>query len=383
MGAVILRGDAAHLPLAAESVDSVVCDPPYGLEFMGREWDTFRTGDGFRRSRNNADAGRNDPFGRTSRTSPEYVAGHPFEAWCESWATACLRVLKPGGYLLAFGGTRTWHRLACGIEDAGFEIRDSLHWMYGSGMPKGKACLKPAHEPIVMARKPAPKSAPLPGLDACRVTAGQDYADKRASVVGLDSNRNGDVYGERAGIRADSAHDAGRWPANILLSHTPECEMTGTRQVRGTNPPSSRGAGGRNGAYSPLGRQSLDDMPVYTDADGMETVETWSCADDCPVAELDRQSGERPAGGVKRGTHQSGRRPGLMGATVAREVDYDSYGDKGGASRFFPTFRYQAKAPASERPRIPRRAMRLRSDLTEDQRAYVLAELRKAGVDAA
>ena len=59
-----------------------------------------------------------------------------FQEWCQLWASECLRVLKPGGHLLAFGGTRTYHRLACGIEDAGFEIRDSLHWIYGSGFPK-------------------------------------------------------------------------------------------------------------------------------------------------------------------------------------------------------------------------------------------------------
>ncbi|WP_214646759.1 DNA methyltransferase, partial [Streptococcus pseudopneumoniae] len=59
-----------------------------------------------------------------------------FGAWCETWLTECLRVLKPGGHLLACGGTRTWHRLAVAVEDAGFEIRDSMAWLYGSGFPK-------------------------------------------------------------------------------------------------------------------------------------------------------------------------------------------------------------------------------------------------------
>jgi DNA modification methylase len=176
------------------SVDSVVTDPPYGLEFMGKDWDGA---DGFRRSLNPNDAGRDNAFGRTSRTSPEYrttskakagMSGtgytdgaerlerpshmgglnpkcrncdkwqrggnpcrcdapdfpnerlprlHTFQRWCEAWATECLRVLKPGGHLLAFGGTRTWHRLACAVEDAGFEVRDSIAWMYGSGFSKG------------------------------------------------------------------------------------------------------------------------------------------------------------------------------------------------------------------------------------------------------
>ena len=119
--------------LPDSSVDSVVTDPPYGLEFMGREWDGA---DGFRRSLNSADAGRDNVFGRTSRKSPEYRALHTFQEWCQQWATECLRILKPGGHLVAFGGSRTWHRLASAVEDAGFEIRDSIAWLYSSGFPK-------------------------------------------------------------------------------------------------------------------------------------------------------------------------------------------------------------------------------------------------------
>ena len=89
----------ASLPDA--SVDAVCTDPPYLLGFMGRQWDSHREIN-----------------------------------WHESWTRECLRVLKPGGHMLAFGGTRTWHRLACAIEDAGFEVRDSIAWMYGSGFPK-------------------------------------------------------------------------------------------------------------------------------------------------------------------------------------------------------------------------------------------------------
>jgi site-specific DNA-methyltransferase (adenine-specific) len=91
--------------LEADSVDAIVTDPPYGLEFMGKQWDGFGT-----------------PLG--------------FQTWSEQWAREALRVLKPGGHLLAFGGTRMYHRLAAGIEDAGFEIRDTLMWLYGSGFPK-------------------------------------------------------------------------------------------------------------------------------------------------------------------------------------------------------------------------------------------------------
>lgn len=91
--------------LPDNSIDSVVTDPPYSLQFMSKDWDRHE--------------------------SPKH-----FQDWCQQWATECLRVLKPGGWLLSFGGTRTWHRLACAIEDAGFEMRDSIAWLYGSGFPK-------------------------------------------------------------------------------------------------------------------------------------------------------------------------------------------------------------------------------------------------------
>ena len=104
---LILHGDCVEQMRLLDdcSIDAIVTDPPYGLEFMGKEWDGY---------------GTNAAFGQ----------------WCETWLAECLRVLKPGGHILAFGGTRTWHRLACAAEDVGFEMRDSLAWLYGSGFPK-------------------------------------------------------------------------------------------------------------------------------------------------------------------------------------------------------------------------------------------------------
>ncbi len=176
--------------LDEHSVDAVVCDPPYGLEFMGKEWDRpwaarpgrpagagmtrggFAGGNGYatRLTPSYGKAWQNKRCVKCGHIAsggspcvcpdPEWViergnTARPmqaFQAWCESWAIEALRVLKPGGHLLAFGGTRTYHRLAAGIEDAGFEIRDSilsvsgggdaaeqssglLAWMYGSGRP--------------------------------------------------------------------------------------------------------------------------------------------------------------------------------------------------------------------------------------------------------
>jgi site-specific DNA-methyltransferase (adenine-specific) len=125
------------------SVDAVVTDPPYGLEFMGKDWDApwKQTGavvhDPATERGGFQDGNGGNPY---SRSRIEYGAGrkaaHGFQQWCEQWTRECYRVLKPGGHLLAFGGTRMFHRLACAVEDAGFEIRDNIAWLYGSGFPK-------------------------------------------------------------------------------------------------------------------------------------------------------------------------------------------------------------------------------------------------------
>jgi DNA modification methylase len=169
---MIVQGDCVALmaELAPGSVDAIVTDPPYGLEFMGKEWDrlsaaprgrtaTMRVDEPTIEDRNDtpqhraavrqpsfllrcATCGGNSSgaWGRCKCETPDFRSrsdlGHRMQEWHEAWAREALRILKPGGHLLAFGGTRTYHRLACAIEDAGFEIRDCLAWMYGSGFPK-------------------------------------------------------------------------------------------------------------------------------------------------------------------------------------------------------------------------------------------------------
>jgi site-specific DNA-methyltransferase (adenine-specific) len=161
--------------LDADSFDSVVTDSPYELGFMGKKWDS--TGVAF------------DPA---------------------TWSAA-LRVLKPGGYMLAMGGTRTYHRLACAVEDAGFEVRDCLMWMYGTGFPKGQGCLKPAWEPILLARKPGKRVLPL-GIDVCRVPT--DEAGKPREYEPREDRENWRITGGTNGSGATSP--LGRYPANVL-----------------------------------------------------------------------------------------------------------------------------------------------------------------------
>lgn len=118
----VYLGDAVELLplLPPASIDAVVTDPPYGLSFNGHTWDDAA---GFRESLPHID---------TSRMSAPEV----FETWCAAWAAGALHAMKPGAYLAAFGGARTWHRMVRGIEDAGFEIRDQIAWLHTTGMPK-------------------------------------------------------------------------------------------------------------------------------------------------------------------------------------------------------------------------------------------------------
>jgi len=174
------------------SIDSVVTDPPYGLAFMGKRWD---------------------------------YDVPSVEVWAE-----CLRVLKPGGHLLAFAGTRTQHRMACRIEDAGFELRDMIAWVYGSGFPKSKnldgdwqgwgTALKPALEPITVARKPLAGTVAANALahgtgalhiDACRIPAESMPANTGSG--GLPRRREQEQRGP--GLVAQP-HAEGRWPANLI-----------------------------------------------------------------------------------------------------------------------------------------------------------------------
>ena len=174
-------------------IDAVVTDPPYGLSFMGKKWD--------------------------------YDVPST-EIWAE-----CLRVLKPGGYLLAFAGTRTQHRMAVRIEDAGFEIRDMLAWMYGSGFPKSHnldgehqgwgTALKPAMEPITMARKPFKTTVAQNvqewgtgaiNIDGCRIEA----EPMRVFPANAHSGRSGGIMGKRVERKASFPSELGRFPANVM-----------------------------------------------------------------------------------------------------------------------------------------------------------------------
>jgi hypothetical protein len=370
---LVVQGLATALPLPDASVDAVVTDPPYGLEFMGREWDTFRTGDGFRRSRNKADAERDSAFGRASRTSPEYVAGTAFQDWCETWASECLRVLKPGGHLLAFGGTRTWHRLVCAIEDAGFEIRDSvadltgydapgLIWGYGSGFPKSLNVAK-----AIASGGGRPE-------DIRRLAMGDDYEPSGRGRVNYDHGGGSVMNGATEPVDLPESAQAwagwgtalkpgwepiavGRKPligtvaANVLEHGTGALNVNGCR-VAVTDPEYSRNASGDRGHDQNRSRSMEFGMTAGSASDIGRWPPNVLLGEDA-AAELDRQTGVLTSGAnpARRGSDKLRNAYGEFAGQA--ECTPHRGADSGGASRFFPVFRYEAKAGAAERPRLP------------------------------
>lgn len=266
------------------SVDAIVTDPPYGLSnttpaqvadtitqwvtgnreylptgrgFMGHEWDGFVP---------------------------------PVAVWDE-----CLRVLKPGGHLLAFAGSRTQDLMTLGIRLASFEIRDSIYWLHAQGFPKGKSQLKPASEPITLARKPlsgtVASNVQEHGTGALNVDACRIYAtDDDRALMEARSHPNGTKAGSNGGgiaMQFDKphgfkSHPAGRWPANVVL-------------------------------------------------------------DESQAAELDRQSGNVKTGAVKPHWRDPDSSPMFK---VGKWMTHSQPASEGGASRFF----YVSKAPKSERP---------------------------------
>ena len=194
------------------SIDAIVTDPPYGIGFMNKKWDCSVPG--------------------------------------LDWARECLRVLKPGGHIIAFSSTRTVHRLGVAIEDAGFEIRDTIHWCYFSGFPKSRdidkdldcdewegygTALKPAVEPAILARKPIEKGLTIAqnvlkygtgaiNIDDCLFGYGdpcwvgpQELGDPHRFA----KTNGGSMVASFSESPPIAGHKLGRWPANLFQCAKP------------------------------------------------------------------------------------------------------------------------------------------------------------------
>lgn len=239
--------------LPSESFDSCVVDGPYGIRFMGKAWDGAdivaqseerKKGKQALSSRGKI---RSKPMHEAARSAGTYDlsnrANQAFQEFSRAWSTEVFRLLKPGAHLASFCSTRTYHRMTCGIEDAGFEIRDQLAWVFGQGYPKSSnqdgewdgwgTALKPAWEPICLARKPligtVPENLAAHGcgainINGCRIPVTESDSSQLRTMQKNGSGNDGrhdwgmhDQVARVAVVRAD-----GRWPANLCHDGSPE-----------------------------------------------------------------------------------------------------------------------------------------------------------------
>lgn len=333
----LLNGDCLEVlkNFEANSVDSIVTDPPAGILFMGKDWDGDKGG------------------------AEQWIR------WLQSVMAECLRVLKPGGHAFVWALPRTSHWTGMALERAGFEVRDCITHHFGSGFPKSldvsKAIDKAAGvEGPIVGKNPAYRERQLehdakwdtamrpehkrgPGSDAAKQWSGFGTALKPATEfywlvrkplsektvaanvlkwgtggINIDASRiqSTNLVPDAQAPIVEKANTLGRFPANLILSHSPGCELVGSKK-----------------AGSGSGVSRSDERTV------VKAVETWECVEGCAVAELDRQSGTSKS---TQGKSAGGKT--FHGADYIN-TERISIGDSGGASRFF----YIAKASRSER----------------------------------
>ena len=372
----IIHGDCLEelKKLDDNSVDAVITDPPYGLSntkpvqvaeilgrwvngdvshvpekrggFMGKDWDSFVP---------------------------------PPAVWQE-----CMRVLKPGGHMAVFAGARTQDLMGLSIRLAGFEIRDTLGWIYGSGFPKSMDVSKAIDKAAGAEREVVGRRV--------RLGDSTDYPTRGDSMF---------AGSETGNITAPATSEAAKWDGwGTALKPAIEPIILARKPLDGTvaNNVLAHGAGGLNidacrvpsdeitgwgGAGAGGGTWNSENMGLGKDGDARPVQGRFPAnvlLDEHAAKEMDKQSGVLKTG-AWNGKRSTPKTDAVYGY---REGGNESSrpADSGGASRFFPVFKYQAKAPKKERPVIEREAVYgLRDDLTEDQVDYVLARLREAGVE--
>lgn len=348
-------------------------------------------------------------------TDPPW-SGNPYQDWCRLWAKELLRVLKPGGHIVVFGGTRTHHRMWCAIEDAGFEVREMLLWLYGQGMPKSldmsKALdkeagatrevtgtvkrwganasggrgnqrgnqyqptspaavkydpvtapatdaakqwegwgtgLKPSVEPILLARKPLSVKTVAANvlkhgtgalnIDATRNAYLSDADKASATPQGRATSKSGAGIGAEpdAGRNAERAEfkrpeQKGRWPANVIIQCTCDDPQPVPETAR-----ERQGEPSQEQRYDEEGATNLASKPgVRREGGG------YAHQPDCPAGMLDAQTGVLKSGMMKAGQQRKCTKGegGYHGNMPDEATAAGTYGDAGGASRFFATMRY-------------------------------------------
>ena len=340
MNVDLRHGDCVELMRAMpeNSVDSIVTDPPYELGFMGKEWDG---------------------------------AGIAYSV--TMWEEA-LRVLKPGGHLLAFGGTRTYHRMASAIEDAGFEIRDSIHWVYGSGFPKSLDVSKAIDKAAGAEREIVGERIGMYKVD--------DAAERMTSYGDWTTKHDERGY-QKIPVTAPATDEARRWEGwGTALKPAHEPVVVARKPLAGTVAQNvlAWGTGGLNidGCRVPTDELKPYSPGVHRDSPQSFNDDGWSGTEQVKPAPsgrwpanvvfdraagqgLDQQSGVSVSASGKQqyrrpDNHSWSESKGMW--TAGREWEAEGYGDKGGASRFFTQadfgpddwpFVYQAKPSRKER----------------------------------
>lgn len=312
--------------LADNSIDAVVCDPPYELGFMGKKWDS---------------------------------SGIAFDlrVWVE-----CLRVLKPGGHLLAFGGSRTWHRIAVAIEDAGFDIRDSIAWLYGSGFPKSLDVSKAIDKAAGVERETL--------TEVVTDIFGEHEQRKEKPAYGIGDNGaafGGHAEGALARETAPATPEAQKWQGwGTALKPAFEPVIVARKPLIGTVAENvlTHGTGALNIDGTRIGTDSTQRQNIISNSFmtqeigyGSKTQEPYSTGsiqgrwpsnvmlDEYTAGLVDEQSGERGAQGKASGPTLNGSSSSVARGRFHGVSDTPFYGDTGGASRFF----YVAKASKRDR----------------------------------
>ena len=392
---MILQGDAQAIPLRDNSVDAIVTDPPYGLEFMGQEWDapwkygmaSFGFKDQkFRNAAPQFSSTRN-PMCRKchkhKRGSKSHISckcdvpdfdeiehtAHDrakLQAWHYAWAVEALRILKPGGHLIAFGGERTYHRMACAVEDAGFEVRFMLLWITGQGFPKSlnvsKAIDKAAgaNREVVVHRTDGPSSWMLAQKLEHRAAGGTGigYADGSGkeydvTVPATDAAKQWDGWGTALKpaatpiILARKPLSEPNVAANILKWGTGAINIDGCRvavdpvvdasQLRTMN--RSKREGGDGWGMS----TTAGDEPTVVSASGRWPANV--ILDEEAAALLDEQTGDLTSGDITTLNRHSDKFRSVYAKFQGNRLEGGRPSNSGGASRFF----YCSKADRAER----------------------------------
>jgi len=342
---------------------AIICDPPYHLTTITKRF-----------GKEDSAPAQEGTDGAFKRLSTGFMGkiwdGGDIAFQKETWE-AFYNILHPGAFGMAFGGSRTAHRMATAIESAGFWIHPQMSWNFGSGFPKatrikdneifeghryGLQALKPASEPIIVFQKPY-EGRPIDsitetGAGALNIDGGRIGGDINQQPGGWHHEHTINDDGWEGG-KQNANLPQGRWPANALYTHSPQCEMIGYRES------DSYQINRFTDGAKPFG-DAVGEKFESEEVEGGR-VSIWECVDGCPVLALDRQSGHLTSGtgAVKKAT-SAGHQGNVYGAD-SREFGTPNveYGDSGGASRFFhqshwaienaDPFVYQAKVSVSER----------------------------------